>query len=127
MKRPLLKLLPALLLIAFTAKAFVPIGMMFNVRSYMIDGVLVTICSSAGDLPWMPVHASYDGMEDGAPNERCPMAGPDAPVVFDISLPPAPMQVRAGHGLSLTSDLTTIRIEKRAARGPPESVQYLSV
>lgn len=119
MIRAIQSLLPALLLLAFTAKAFVPVGMMLNVRSYMIDGVLVTICSSAGDLPWMPVHSDYDSMNDGAPNDRCPMAGPDAAIAFDVAVGPAPPFLPAEYRRASSADLLKTLIEKPAARAPP--------
>lgn len=109
-----------MLLVAFSAKAFVPVGMMLDVRSYLMGGNLVTICSSAGDLPWQMVTFDHDdGMMDGMPEERCPYAALDAHAsVGDVKTPNA---VVLGHAFysALTADLIKILIERSDARAPP--------
>lgn len=110
----------ALLLVAFSAKAFVPVGMMLDIKSYMMGGNLVTICASAGELPWQLVHFDHDdGMMDQMPKERCPYAALDTPASVDNVL--APGAATLGHAFysPVTTDLIKILIERPAARAPP--------
>ncbi len=110
----------ALLLVAFSSKAFVPVGMMLDVRSYMMGGNLVTICSAAGDLPWQMVTFDHDdGMMDDMPEERCPYASLDAPAnMGDVK---SPSIVVLGHAFysPITADLIKTLIERSDARAPP--------
>lgn len=110
----------ALLLVAFSAKAFVPVGMMLDVQSFMKGGNLVTICASAGELPWQLVHFDHDdGMMDQMPEDRCPYAAQDTPTSIGEVL--APNAATLGHTYysPVTTDLIKILIERPAARAPP--------
>ena len=110
----------ALLLVAFSAKAFVPVGMMLDVKSFMSGGNLVTICASAGELPWQLVHFDHDdGLMDQMPEERCPYAALDTPASVGDVL--APNAATLGHAYysPVTADLIKTLIERRAARAPP--------
>lgn len=113
-------ILLVLLLTAFSARAFVPVGMMLDVRSYMMGGNLVTICSSAGDLPWRLVEFDHDdNTMDQMPESRCPYAALDAPTsIGDVQ---APALTLLGHTFysALETDLIKSLIERRAARAPP--------
>lgn len=112
-------LLSAFLLIAFSGKAFVPVGMMLDVRSYLMGGNLVTICSSAGDLPWLLVEFDHDDMMGQMPQDQCPYAALDTPA--DIADVKAPSPIMLGHAVysAATSDLIRILIARPSARAPP--------
>ncbi len=123
MKSILRSLLPAILLIAFSAKAFVPVGMMLDVKSFVRGGDLVTICPSVGELPWMTAFTDHSGHHMAGVDEnadaRCPYAALDvpasiaAPDIHWLFLQPAyePTVFPSGQHRSA--------LFKRAARAPP--------
>lgn len=120
MTRASKSILMVLLLTAFSARAFVPVGMMLDVRSYLMGGDLVTICSSAGDLPWRLVEFDHDdNTMDQMPESRCPYAALDAPA--SVGGMQAPALIIHGHAFysALETDLFKSLIERRAARAPP--------
>ncbi len=114
-------LLPALLLISFSAKAFVPVGMMLDVRSYMLGGNLVTICSSAGDLPWRLVNFDHDDdmSMDRMAEVRCPYAALDVPASIEDIKPPRTHSLGQAFYSRPVADLIKILIARPSARGPP--------
>lgn len=120
MTRASKSILCVLLLTAFSARAFVPVGMMLDVRSFLMGGDLVTICSSAGDLPWRLVEFDHDdNTMDQMPEPRCPYAALDVPASMGNAL--APALIVLGHTFysALETDLIKSLIERRAARAPP--------
>lgn len=123
MKSILRSLWPVLLLIAFSAKAFVPIGMMLDVKSFVRGGDLVTICPSVGELPWMTAFTDHSGHHMAGVDEnadaRCPYAALDAPTAFDA---PDILVIFHSQIYQLTvspSDQYRSIVLKRAARAPP--------
>lgn len=113
-------LLPLLLLISFSAKAFVPVGMMLDVRSYMMGGDLITICASAGDLPWRLVDFDHDDESmDRMAEGRCPYAALDVPASISDVQSPNTHSLGAAFYSKTTVDLIKILIERPAARAPP--------
>lgn len=116
-------ILPALLLIAFSAKAFVPVGMMLDVKSFVQGGDLVTICPSVGELPWITEFTDHSGHHMAGVDEnadaRCPYAALDAPASFDV---PNALWVFLQPDYELTvlpSGQYRSIIFKRSARAPP--------
>lgn len=123
MKSILRSLLPALLLLAFSAKAFVPVGMMLDVKSFVRGGDLMTICPSVGELPWMTQFTDHSGHHMAGVDEnadaRCPYAALDAPTAFD-----APdiiwlfLQPEYEHAVLPSGQYRSI-VFKPSARAPP--------
>lgn len=120
MKNALRLWLMSLLLFAFSAKAFVPVGMMLDIKSYMLGGNLVTICSSAGELPWQLVTFDHDDeMMDQMPEERCPYAALDTPAsVAEVQAPNAAFLGQVYYS-PIATDLIKILIARADARAPP--------
>lgn len=117
-------LLPTLLLIAFSAKALVPVGMMLDVKSFVRGGDLVTICPSVGELPWMTEFTDHSGHHMAGVDEnadaRCPYAAIDAPAALDA--PDTVWQfLQPDYELTvLPSGQYRSLVFKRSARAPPE-------
>lgn len=113
-------ILLVLLLSTFSVRAFVPVGMMLDVRSYMMGGNLVTICSSAGELPWRLVEFDHDdNAMDQMPEPRCPYAALDAPASLGDVKAAALIVIGYTFYSALETDLIKSLIERRAARAPP--------
>ena len=120
MKRLSTLLVPLLLLVSFSAKAFVPVGMMLDVRSYFMGGDLVTICSSAGDLPWRLVQFDHDDESmDRMAEGRCPYAALDVPASIADVQPPTMHNLGSAFYSKAAADLIKTLIERPAARAPP--------
>ncbi|WP_262694085.1 hypothetical protein [Kordiimonas aquimaris] len=123
MKQSLRIIQLSLLLIAFSAKAFVPTGMMLDVQSFVRGGDLVTICPSVGELPWMTAYIDHSGHEmagiDENANERCPYAALDAPAnIPTIDKPPVYAALQYAIIRAYTDQYRNI-ILRRTARAPP--------
>lgn len=123
MKQALHILRLSLLLLAFSAKAFVPTGMMLDVSSFMNGGSLVTICPSVGELPWMTAYADHSNHEmigvDQNASERCPYAALDAPAnVPTLDTPPEYSALEYTILRAYTDQYKNI-VLKRTARAPP--------
>lgn len=118
--RRLRKLLWPMLLLSLSLKAFVPVGMMVDIASYMRGGNLVIFCSSAGDLPWMPIQFDHDdeimdGMDDG----RCPYAALHTPTQLDTDTFKAVTLGAELYAFVSPQAFYSKSAHRRGARGPP--------
>lgn len=111
-----------LLLLSLSLKAFVPVGMMVDISSYLRGGNLVIFCSSAGDLPWMPVQFDHDDeMMDGMDDGRCPYAALHTPAqVDDAAVVPMDFS-RETHSHVSWQAFYQKTTHRRSARAPPLS------
>lgn len=114
------KTLWPLLLLSLSLKAFVPVGMMVDVGSYLRGGNLVIFCSSAGDLPWLPIQFDHDDeMMDGMEDSRCPYAALHTPTQLgEDALAISQFETEPYAYVSLQA-LYTKTAHRRGARGPP--------
>jgi hypothetical protein len=124
--KPFLRTLKlAVLMLALSAKAFVPNGMMLDTASFVHGGNLVTICPSVGRLPWMLIHFDHDhDSMDQMASKRCPYAALDIPVSY-TAIPTASLVQSQQHFEPLQADsLYRNLIEKRSARAPPVAFSF---